>query len=192
MTEAEILHRLRPGSWVSKPERKALEAMLSQVRRVPSASPVVTYAPSQNHTSDGPAVEGSANFSRACEAALNELRAIPSWKWARYLRVIRESEDNISSSGGIAGYYDRSSGAFMAFPASWKGRRPKDFAATILHEMGHAAHPPTGDAAEDERIAMRIENQGRREMGFMFTFAPENNPTHHIQWEKDWNRKHAR
>lgn len=197
MTEDEILHRLRHG-WIGKTERKALERHLAAMRSGPSpaASAASPHAPMHAGIADGGEryehirIYGSAAFARASKAALGTLRRIDSWKWLAYLGALREAEDTISS-GGIAGYCDRASRTFVVFPAAWRRARAKDFAALILHEAAHAAHHPTGDTAEDERIAMRIENQGRREMGFMFTFQPENNPTHHLQWERDWNAKHG-
>ena len=206
MTEAEILQRLKPGSWIGKPERQALEKMLAQTR---AASPVrsngecIAYA--QNASPEATqrsevdrgevyghiSIIGSSAFVRASRAALDELRKTASWRWVSHLRCLRQEEDTISTHKNIAGYCDRGSKTFVVYPLAWS-RRAKDYAALILHEAAHAAHEPTGDTTEDERIAMRIENQGRREMGFWFTFQPENNPTHHIQWEKDWNRKHAR
>lgn len=211
MTEAEIIHRLRHG-WIGKTERKALERHLAAMRSSASAAPAVASATSSGarlpaaycsspivSLAVAPAggdqyehirIYGCAAFVRASKAALGILMGINSWRWLPYLRALREAEDTISS-GGIAGYCDRASRTFVVFPAAWRNSRAKDFAALILHEAAHAAHPPTGDTAEDERIAMRIENQGRREMGFMFTFQPENNPTHHVQWERDWNAKHG-
>lgn len=32
MTEAEILHQLRPGAWIGSAQRKALERMLAQAQ----------------------------------------------------------------------------------------------------------------------------------------------------------------
>lgn len=217
MTEAEILNRLRPGAFITKSDRKVLEKMLAgmrpagtassrqagiQVNIVPlsaegaaltalraAAGPRSSIVPRavEGDEQERPRLYGGPAFIRASMASLDVLKGINSWKWVAHLTALRAAQDTVSG-GRVFGYCDLAEKSFVVFPLGW-GQSKKEYASTILHEAAHAAHAPTGDPAEDERIALRIENQGRREMGLRPLNAE--NPTHHLQWIKDWNRKHG-
>lgn len=156
MTEAEILQRLKPGSWVSKPERKALEAMLAQMRVNQQARPQVQVPVAAS--SGDIDVSGSPAFVKATRRAIDALKETPSWFWARHLRSIRESPND---DGSIAGYV--SGGIFTVMRNAWNAGT-KEYASFFVHEGTHAAR---GHAIgiEEEKIAYANQVQALKEMG---------------------------
>jgi len=189
MTEAEILNRLQPGSWVGKVERRALEGMLAQIRsRSPGAAavqpqylePPAPSQPSGEHY-DHIAISGSPAFTRATRKALDLLRQTPSWAWAKHLRGIRESPKD---DGSIAGYV--SGGVFTVMRNAWSAGS-KIYASLIVHEGTHAAR---GHAIgiEEEKIAYRNQVQALRELGASWwtisTYQGHaDNPTHNFDYK---------
>lgn len=192
MTEAEILHRLRPESWIGKPERKALERMLAQMQVSPPGA-----RPQQHRPISAPApppasgarfehisLQGSPAFISATKTALALLRKVQSWKWATYVKAARESPKNTDTVGGYI-----SGGVFTVMKNKWNGSAIL-YAATFAHEGVHVSRG-YAYGTEEERIAIKHQIQALKEMGASWSTISSyekraQNPTHHLAWAKEY------
>lgn len=131
-------------------------------------------------------IDGSPAFIAATQRALGLLRATPSWRLAQALTRIREQQTEISNA--IGGYVWGTE--FTVSACTWKGGA-KYYASQIAHEGCHATHGHSS-SAESERVAFAAQAQALRELGaswseIAYCEKHGRNPTHHVQWETDWN-----
>lgn len=136
-------------------------------------------------------IDGSAAFVAATQRALALLRRTPSWSLALPLRSIRELQNEAASSGG----YLFGSTEVNVGRATWNAS-PQYYASMIAHE---GCHSTRGSAygAEEERAAFAAQAKALRELGasrseIAYCERHGRNPTHHVQWEQDWNAQVGR
>lgn len=188
-SEADLVRELS-RTWLSKSDRRWMEAELAKVRASGGApsSPVQTATPRPQERAPQPsgdaiAIEGSPAFIAATEAALKRLQGTPSWSLVAGLHGIKQvSSDQIGNSE-VGGYLK--DGIFHVGDSTWRNDA-RHYASDIAHEGAHAAHPHAM-GAEGEKIAFCAQVKALTELG-----APRSvigkyesyaqNPTHHINW----------
>lgn len=187
-SEADLVRELG-RSWLSKSDRRWMEAELAKVRGAsPVASAPVKHAPvTRPQAAAQPAganivIEGSAEFIKATEAALRLLQSTPSWQYAAKLRGIKQTTTEAIGNPNVGGYVKN--GVFYAGPTNWQND-PAVYASVIVHEGAHVADTKNTDGTAREKFAFQTQLQAMKELGAPYSAMAEvemhaRNPTHHI------------